>query len=249
MKRRYLKIWLLLIIPAFLTFSGCQSGRPDIPLRPDRPTQQDAYQTAIVDAAIAEPDEISDRLIPLVEENPALFWRAADHEKQVKVCTWTNWTGYQDYVGQPMTLTREVWVTAVPELQNAVSKWTLSDEMLTLRLEQLLGLPPDQGKTHFVEMWVNPADVFRPCPDAEIDDTRCDLDFPDNPTPEHKAWIENLSASSYGDNGYPWTRLGYTYDWHDPAHETGLSEFVVRAGAAVEIVSFTPTRTYCRKHE
>jgi hypothetical protein len=28
--------------------------------------------------------------------------------------------------------------------------------------------------------------------------------------------------------GYPWTRLGYTYDWGNPKNHAGLSEFVIR---------------------
>ena len=27
---------------------------------------------------------------------------------------------------------------------------------------------------------------------------------------------------------YPWTRLGYTYDWGNPRNLVGLSEFVLR---------------------
>jgi hypothetical protein len=28
--------------------------------------------------------------------------------------------------------------------------------------------------------------------------------------------------------GYPWTRLGYSYDWGNPKNPVGLSEFVLR---------------------
>ena len=47
-------------------------------------------------------------------------------------------------------------------------------------------------------------------------------------------WYENRTATIYnsiGDEktwGWPWTRLGYTYDWGNKDNHVGLSEFVVR---------------------
>ena len=45
-----------------------------------------------------------------------------------------------------------------------------------MRLEKLLGLPPNSGKTKFVEIWVRPQDLFRPSPDPEITDCVAELD-------------------------------------------------------------------------
>ncbi len=55
-----------------------------------------------------------------------------------------------------------------------------------------------------------------------------------NPVP-FKQWYTDRAKSIYdvGDPndpttwGYPWTRLGYTYDWGNPKNHVGLSEFVV----------------------
>jgi len=47
-------------------------------------------------------------------------------------------------------------------------------------------------------------------------------------------WYENRAATIYNTSGaestwgWPWTRLGYTYDWGDKDNHVGLSEFVVR---------------------
>ncbi|MBK8453511.1 MAG: hypothetical protein WAQ53_14365 [Thiofilum sp.] len=54
-----------------------------------------------------------------------------------------------------------------------------------------------------------------------------------------------LKDSSYGDKGYPWTRLGYTYDWGKPNNPIGFSEFVIDKGAKVEVKSVTTTAKYC----
>ena len=34
---------------------------------------------------------------------------------------------------------------------------------------------------------------------------------------------------------YPWTRLGYTYDWADNGREYGLSEFLILADSVIEV--------------
>ena len=95
-------------------------------------------------------------------------------------------------------------------------------------------------------MWVNATDLFRPCPDAEINDTSCDVKFSDNVDLQHQNWINNLQLASYGDRGYPWTRLGYTYDWGSLQGEVGASEFVVKKGAKVMIESVKNTVNYTK---
>jgi len=87
---------------------------------------------------------------------------------------------------------------------------------------------------------VDPQDLFRPSPDPEITDREAESGFPHSTlfvtvSEDYVRWFTDLTAASYGDNGYPWTRLGYTYDWGNPKSEAGLSEFVIRPGATIEI--------------
>ncbi|MCL4692577.1 MAG: hypothetical protein KJ060_08715, partial [Candidatus Hydrogenedentes bacterium] len=127
----------------------------------------------------------------------------------------------------------------------------LNDSRMTLRAEQLLGLPPHDGKTRFVEFWVDPSDLFRPSPDPAVTDHEAELDFPGSElfvtvSSEYVDWYESQVAISYGPDGYPWTRLGYTYDWGNPLTEVGLSEFVIRTGATVTVKSVTLNADYWR---
>lgn len=213
-----------------------------------------AYVVAVADAETATPGEISRDLVPIVETNENLVWRTKSGKKELLVVTWTSWNGYDEMVGKTMVLTREVWVTTVPELkdfsrENRLNR--LTPEARTLRLEQLLGLPPNNGKDRFVEMWVSPDDLFRPSPDPEVTDMEAELDFPKSSrfitvSEEHILWFNDLKGKSYGDGGYPWTRLGYTYDWGNQKSEVGLSEFVIVEGSEVEIHSVTVTADYCK---
>ena len=77
--------------------------------------------------------------------------------------------------------------------------------------------------------------MLRPCPNPDVgacaapDVSPCDLPAP------YREWFEARTALSYGEeNPYPWTRLGYTYDWHrDAAQRRGLGEFIVPGGTEV----------------
>lgn len=153
--------------------------------------------------------------------------------------------------GECPTYRYDSWVTVVPEMKNFFG--LVRPE--PLRIAQLLGLPPtaatvgDAGEyKYMLEMWVSPQDLFRPCPDTEISDTVCETSFPTDlfrmldlnnkvratVGPEYgvfktySSWFNNHTRYSYttGSSPYPWTRLGYTYDWGSSNH-TGLSEFVL----------------------
>jgi hypothetical protein len=224
------------------------ASTPCLPLQAQ--TGSPNYPDAVKDAETAEPQEISTQLVAIVPYNQQLVWRGAPDNLQVKVVTWTNWNGYDDLQGKSYTATREIWVTAVPQVKYLCNWFPKEPQALTLRLEQFLGLPANNGKTKFVEMWVKPADLFRPCADPEISDHECELDFPASPVAtinqSHIDWFNKLKGQSYGERGYPWTRLGYTYDWGNPHSEMGASEFVVKPGATVDIDTVAPTGGYCQ---
>jgi len=260
-----------LSLGCLLGMAGCVPISPDAVLRTSQspamdvaaPTATSAeeiasvdiaqlYAAALQDAKVAEPDEIVDTLTAITPDNSDLNWQ----EGQVLVVTWTSWNGYDSLVGQETQLAREVWVTATPQLQSFCQSYAATPETpLTLRLEQLLGLPANNGKTRFVEMWVNPDDMLRPSPDGEVDDTTVELElpgperFPSQQAYEfHRDWFNlQMSLQAYDEpsKGYPWTRLGYTYDWGNPVSEVGLSEFVVAAGSTAAIAQVSTIETYC----
>ncbi len=65
---------------------------------------------------------------------------------------------------------------------------------------------------------------------------------------EHIFWFNDLKEKSYGYNGFPWTRLGYTFDWGGDANDDyWLSEFIIKKGASIEIESITKTQDYCNQ--
>ena len=200
------------------------------------------YAAAVADASVADTDELYDQLIAIHSSNTSLDF---DAEGRVLVVTWTSWDGYDSGVGADTTVGVDVWVTTAPEVQTMCSSLDLDADALTLRLEQHLGLPSGTGKDRFVQLRVHPEDLFRPSPDPEVTDSVASLDFPAEVSQTHKDWIDGLMASSYGEDGYPWTRLGYTYDWAPGASEIGASEFVIRSGSTVGVDSVQSLAEYC----
>jgi hypothetical protein len=153
--------------------------------------------------------------------------------------------------GECPTYKYDSWVTVVPEIRNYFG----ITPPQPIRIAQLLGLPPESATAgdpneykYMLELWVSPQDLFRPCPDTEITDTTCGTVFPtdmfrtldpnnkvkvsagpDNGVfKSYSSWFNDQARYSYtmGSSPYPWTRLGYTYDWSGSNH-VGLSEFVI----------------------
>ena len=147
---------------------------------------------------------ISLNFIVITPDNPALTWQ----DGRVLMVMWTSWDGYNNLVGQETQLGREVWVATAPQVQSFCQSYTATAETpQTLRLEERLGLPANNGKTRFVEMWVTPHDMFRPSPDGESDDTTADLGMlRPNRCPQeeayefHRDWFNlQMSLQAYDD--------------------------------------------------
>jgi len=249
MRKQYFRVMFFFIILSVLVPLADLADSMAVGTSEDNLKKQ--YRKAVEDAKTAEPAEICRTLTPIVNYNELLEWREQNGQEQVLMVTWTR-DYYDKQVGQTICTPREIWVTAAPQLKDFCRALELKEKALQLRLEQLLGLPPDNGKTTVVEIWVSPSDLFRPSPDPDITDREAVLDFPNSwfmtVAQPYVRWFNELKTSSYGKNGYPWTRLGYTYDWGNPESEIGLSEFVIRAGASITIYSTSLTGTYCQAH-
>lgn len=264
-KLKYLKDCLsalLCIAGLLLLFYGCSDLRSD--RKNHVSTTQGpamllppAYMAAVRDAANPEPEEIYDGLTPIAASNARLVRKTIDGEQYVLMVTWVGNANYYtitDQDGFYDTQDFNIWVTVVPELQQRCSDPDFGLPDLALRLKQLLGIPPHASKKDFVEMWVRPQDLFRPCPDAEINDSSCSLRMPRHISNSHRSWLNRYRAKSYcgGENckdaiPYPWTQLGYTYDWGNPHTEFGLSEFVIKTNSKVIINDIVPNSAYCHR--
>lgn len=221
-----------------------------------------AYLHGVKDAQRVDARKVSRNLIAITPYEKGLQWADISGRPMVKAATWigqsvpskmppyrlgpiTTPSGYDDD-----TL---IWVTAVPELQAFCSGYRQRRRPdLVLRIQQVLGMPPAQVHASWVvEFWVSADDLLRPTPDPEVTDHEAELDFPRSSElvkidEDYKEWFIRHKNTVYTrDTPGTWTRLGYTYDWGSPGNPVGLSEFIIRPQANVEVASIQTTAQYC----
>lgn len=239
------KNWIILILVLSLAF-GCKKSETEIASK----FGYHNYSEAVLDAMVADSSEITHNLIAITKDNPAVTWNQA--KDKILVCSFVNGKYLSSYpIDKDVVVSwGEMWMTVVPELRTKMKVLSNSQnpDSLKLRLEQLLGLPANTSNTHIVEFWVSPDNIFRPSPDNEINDNTAGIIFPSSITADYTQWFSNkVFASYYTSNKYPWTRLGYTYDWGNSTTEVGLSEFVVSKNSVIHVVSATKLEDYLKQ--
>ncbi|MGA9382466.1 MAG: hypothetical protein WBV73_27210 [Phormidium sp.] len=219
---------------------------------------QNLLNQALQDAEKPQNDKVTANLWSLSINNPRVKSRTIKGVREYRMVTWMNldgrWEGlWQSQTGKKYVLPAKVWwLTAVPQVQEFCQNCKGTglkipgNIMLNLRVQQYLGLRIEPKKSHFVEMWVKEKDLVRPCIDREINDSACRV-LPGR-IPSENVELINIKK---GTVGYPWTGLGYTYDWGNPQKpHVGASEFVAIATpqkqVEVEVISVTPTKEYCQ---
>ena len=239
------RLGVALMWSAALGLSGCAAVAPS-----GMPSGA-AYEAAIADAAVASPRKVS-ALMPLP---------AGD---KVRVVSWVteNRTPCKapDTSCATTTPPDRIWVTLAGEVQARCRAWGLKGDALRQRLEQLLGLPldppPQFRKARFVTMEVARDRLDRPC--LGIDESSpqspvCTVGIQASRAPDVRDYVLKQMADSFvvgGPNGpgYPFTRLGYTYDWNpinaQPNHY-GASEFLVQASTSASVINQQETDAYC----
>ncbi len=216
------------------------------------------YNLAVINSAYTASSKIVNDLVVVGDANAALITKTMNGDKYVQCITWK---GYikpfldsatnkpkESIVTKPNA---QIWVTVAPQLKTKVKG--IDSAHINMRLLQMLGLPPYATYSYFVEFWVREKDLFRPCPDKDITDNSCGLDFPADCDSLHKLWINEQRISRFFSTDtawrFPWIELGYTYDWNpgNPKHE-GCSEFVIKNNSTVYINGIYTTNEYIYRH-
>ncbi|OGO93239.1 MAG: hypothetical protein A2Y17_02625 [Clostridiales bacterium GWF2_38_85] len=194
------------------------------------------YSQAVKDSMTIEPNEI----LPVVEITTGSDMATLNDENEVLLITWHKYPdSYPE--GQQITLSYgEVWTFTDKEIAAWYDNNSSGVKDWELRFEQLLGLPYYKEYTYFTAIWVPVDSIKRP---AYSYDIKTDIDttiFTESDDESYIEWFNSNIIYSYFESSYPWTRLGYTYDWADNGTEYGLSEFIVEKDT-VATVEFTYT--------
>lgn len=184
------------------------------------------YQNAIVSASDVQ-SLPSYPLIALTPDNPQVEWK----DGKVALVTWHNRPDI--YKGVFKSRPFVVWTVGFKELKD---KLKTQKECSVKRLEQLFGLPPDTSYEYLSVVWVSPLSLWRPAYNVAVNTDNVSLTFDANASLTYISWFKVQERKSYDMVfGRPWTRKGYTYDWGQGDSHYGLSEYVIRQGAFVEV--------------
>ena len=141
--------------------------------RRPHPTSHEDYIRAVRMAAQPRPADVSHSLAPV------------KFGEELTVVTWAKRDGVKDYRDKNETPEfKDTWVAIAARLKgfcrDYVKDHGADKAILTRRLEQRLGLPPDSGFDTFIEFNINPKDtsqLFRPCIDPSPASNTCQPAF------------------------------------------------------------------------
>ena len=202
------------------------------------PSDEELWAAAMADAVFSEDDEVME-LVCLTPQDTQVIWDEAG--ERVLLVTWH---GYEEPCEPGEALAhQDIWATSLGEMKDwyrengsGVTDWQL-------RLAQLLGMPDDGSCKRFSAFWVAPSEVIRP---AYVTDVTAQMEngYGQMTDPAYREWFDENILYSYFESEYPWTRLGYTYDWSGGDSEYGLTEFLIADGSETEIAFTCSTEEF-----
>ena len=180
---------------------------------------------------------------------------ALSHQQRFVVMA--HWTRYTLALGA-QHLRYPMWVAQAHVLRRGCRP--VAAKQRAAFVSQLLGMPRPvhQGRWHVVtvrvpveqaqilpNLTVGPG-LLRPCVSgAGIYTDHCSYAAPRNK--RYAAWVLAYSLKQYRSvNGYPWTGLGYTYNWRPGAPGVvGVPEWVVGRGTLVTVLAAQSVQQFC----
>jgi hypothetical protein len=205
-------------------------------------------------------------------DNKNLVWSGEPGKSQVLMTTFTKAAFYSNYrPGQTFNAGADLWLVPAPEMKAEVLAWSpeLAAANPRLATEMYLGLPPDSARPNdsVVSLWINPALLVRPAMDTRVEAHEFITSFPvtgqtlpapftlvtpgESPggtypaAPNFTVWFVQRESVIFDTPGgsYPWTGLGYTYNWGS-TNPVGGSEFVLPKGSPVTFKEAAPITSF-----
>lgn len=211
-----------------------------------------AYSNAVVNASDYSQLPVAHDLTWIWDSshnpNPFLEWSNDTDWVKVSVFTRSSYTNSYHVGGLATNSWGMIWVATTADFKGFFGNTNYYQPLVMSnvyrRVEQLFGLPNDYGCSNVVELFVHPQDLSRPAWDYQITNQSVAVGWPE-PMPtvppagfasvsDYTAWFSNRLDTIYtfssNSVGYPWTGLGYTYDWYygtNDLRRIGPAEFIV----------------------
>ncbi|HVI49095.1 MAG TPA: hypothetical protein VM802_29785 [Chitinophaga sp.] len=237
------------------TVATSSCSRNDDPPPPPVYNMDQLYAQSVTDAMVADSSEISDALWPIIPDNQDLQWKTINGQSYVLMATFMRFPGsYPE--GDSITNTwGESWLFIPKQMKGRVGPDFKPGSDTIMRICQVLGLPPVNAKsnTHIAEVWVRAERLYRPAGNPAINTRSSGAVLIPGVSQDYATWFNNYIIFAYyrpltsaTDYHYPWTRMGYTYDWAPQAKKVGLSEYVVKAASGMWVEKVRKAADYFR---
>ncbi|MGM9970892.1 MAG: hypothetical protein ACI35W_00610 [Anaeroplasmataceae bacterium] len=195
------------------------------------------YSEAVQDALLAKESEIRELVTLTADDERVSF----NEDGKVLLLTFHKYPS--SYVEGETSVTGSwyMWTVTDGEIIDWYAENQYSSTIFADKLKQVLGMPISSSNTYISAVWVDISDVIRPAYQTDPTKQLTASDLDGSALGEYENWFNSNIISSYCSTWgqYPWTRLGYTYNWGaDDAY--GLSEFVILPGSEIK-VEFTKT--------
>ncbi len=209
-------------------FSGCSHKQK---------SNEELYENAVIDSMIAEPSEIH-QLVCIKEDEPLVSWKNG----KVLMLTMNKYPDLYKEGEDVKFIYGHTWTFTDKEIEEWYKNNSRNVTDWPLRFKQLLGIPLEKVYTHISAFWTDPKDIRRPAYQIDTAKQVTEDVLDGSALNELSDWFcKNIISSYYiGKTKYPWTRLGYTYDWADNGKGYGLTEFLVLENSTAK-VEFTKT--------
>lgn len=226
----------LLLLSMLAVLPSCGTGGKSVPEEEafagkDTQSAEELWDAAVEDAVFSEDGEV-EVLVSLTKEDDRVIWDESG--ERVLVVTWNDYEEDCSKGNSISTEHGEIWVTSLGEMEQWFQENSSGVEDWKLRFSQLLGVPGDGDYSQFTAFWIRPEYMIRP---AYVTDVTAEMvnDYSAVTDPQYKQWFDQNIINSYFAGEYPWTRLGYTYDWSGGSTDYGLTEFLIFDGSKAEI--------------
>ncbi|HWV74075.1 MAG TPA: hypothetical protein VN040_20295 [Pseudosphingobacterium sp.] len=244
---------LLCALFSFGVLVGCKKDNVAPEPEPPSLSMGDLYKSAILDAMVADSTEVIDSLWAISPKNTSLQWKTINGKPYVLMASFMRYPSSYPVGDSINNSWGESWLFIPQQMKARIGSSFSAESDTTMRICQLLGLPPanERSNTHIAEVWVNPERLYRPAGDPTITTATAGAALKNSSPETYASWFNNYIVFAYyrtlsatADYHYPWTRLGYTYDWAPETNNVGMSEYVVQSNSAIWVESVSKVSDY-----
>lgn len=203
------------------------------------------YQQAIDDAMIASSDKIFP-LVEVTEKSLMMTWNKTK-DKVLMISLLDDVSDYRDKSNFIVKDNGSLWLFAGKEYSCWFAHRKEEFDSCDIRQQQLFGLPNDYEAKYYVAFWVKPEDLVRPAYEPDVTKQLTVESLDGSRLGESGMWFIGSMLSMHKEKNFPWTRLGYTYDWSSKSiNHKGLCEFIAKKDADLEIVWIKTSEEYLK---